>query len=256
MGSAGWRGARRQDTRQCLHRAGQRDELRAHATACVRRQVERLGAKQTNFAVEADEIDRTAGFRQSADDTDRVRQCCGQRTHFGEWIVCCGIGHLRRLKRSAITEPFTAAPSLINRAFNRAEQTVAHGPEAHRPVRSGRAAAGLGRSAPDSVGAEHRQREHAGIQAARYQVFAATLGDTGISPARTQPNHLAGTVGTTAANEVVDRTHMQSPDGNAVALDEQIVKVADTETTHALVTAIYRKYLGMFATALGRTSSG
>jgi flagellar basal-body rod protein FlgB len=49
---------------------------------------------------------------------------------------------------------------------------------------------------------------------------------------------------------------MQSPDGNAVALDEQIVKVADTETTHALVTAIYRKYLGMFATALGRTSSG
>ena len=76
------------------------------------------------------------------------------------------------------------------------------------------------------------------------------------APVRTQPNHLAGTTGTTAANEVVDRTHMQSPDGNAVALDEQLVKVADTETTHALVTAIYRKYLGMFATALGRTSSG
>ncbi len=86
--------------------------------------------------------------------------------------------------------------------------------------------------------------------------FAATLGDGGIGPVRTLPNHLAGTTGTMAAKEVVDRTHMQSPDGNAVALDEQIVKVADTETTHALVTAIYRKYLGMFATALGRTSSG
>ena len=60
----------------------------------------------------------------------------------------------------------------------------------------------------------------------------------------------------TAPDEVVDRTHTQSPDGNAVALDEQLVKVADTETTHALVTTIYRKYLGMFSMALGRNSSG
>ena len=60
----------------------------------------------------------------------------------------------------------------------------------------------------------------------------------------------------TSPNEVVDRTHTQSPDGNAVALDEQLVKVADTETTHALVTTIYKKYLGMFSMALGRASSG
>ena len=54
---------------------------------------------------------------------------------------------------------------------------------------------------------------------------------------------------------MVDRTQTQSPDGNAVALDEQLVKVADTETAHALVTTIYRTYLGMFNTALGRSSS-
>jgi flagellar basal-body rod protein FlgB len=85
--------------------------------------------------------------------------------------------------------------------------------------------------------------------------FAATLSGAGsVVPARTQPNHLSGTIATTQ-NEVVDRTHQQSPDGNAIALDEQLVKVADTETTHALVTTIYRKYLGMFNTALGRTSS-
>jgi hypothetical protein len=36
----------------------------------------------------------------------------------------------------------------------------------------------------------------------------------------------------------------------------QLVKVADTDTTHALVTAIYRAYLGMCNTAIGRTSSG
>jgi flagellar basal-body rod protein FlgB len=48
---------------------------------------------------------------------------------------------------------------------------------------------------------------------------------------------------------------MHSPDGNAVSLDEQLVKLADTETSHSLVTSIYRAYLGRFNTALGRTSS-
>jgi flagellar basal-body rod protein FlgB len=89
------------------------------------------------------------------------------------------------------------------------------------------------------------------------QSFAATLGDASVvAPVRTQPNHLAGTAGPMAPNEVVDRTHTQSPDGNAVALDEQIMKVAETDTTHSLVTTIYRAYIGMFNTALGRTSSG
>ena len=86
--------------------------------------------------------------------------------------------------------------------------------------------------------------------------FAATLDSAvGVSIERTQPNHLSGTAGTASPNEVVDRSHTQSPDGNAVALDEQLVKVADTETAHALVTTIYRKYLSMFNTALGRGSS-
>ena len=34
------------------------------------------------------------------------------------------------------------------------------------------------------------------------------------------------------------------------------MKVADTDTAHALVITIYRKYLGMFSMALGRNSSG
>ena len=86
--------------------------------------------------------------------------------------------------------------------------------------------------------------------------FAATLGGAiAIAQVRTHPNHL-GTAGATALGEVVDRTHTQSPDGNAVALDEQLMKVADTDTAHALVITIYRKYLGMFSMALGRNSSG
>jgi flagellar basal-body rod protein FlgB len=85
------------------------------------------------------------------------------------------------------------------------------------------------------------------------QAFATKLAQAqSIAPARTQPNHLAGTTAPAAPNEVVDRTHLHSADGNAVSLDEQLVKLADTETAHSLVTSIYRAYLGMFNTALGR----
>ena len=75
-----------------------------------------------------------------------------------------------------------------------------------------------------------------------------------VAPARTQPGHLAGTLTVAAPNEVVDRSHLHAADGNAVSLDEQLVKLADTETTHSFVTSIYRTYLGMFNTALGHTS--
>ncbi len=102
----------------------------------------------------------------------------------------------------------------------------------------------------------------ANVNTPRYQPhdlhpFAATLDRAqGVAPARTQPHHMAGSVASRAPNEFVERTHSQSPDGNAVTLDVQLLKVADTETTHALVTTIYRKYLGMFSMALGRGGSG
>ncbi|MEJ0016541.1 MAG: flagellar basal body protein [Acetobacteraceae bacterium] len=77
-----------------------------------------------------------------------------------------------------------------------------------------------------------------------------------VAPLRTQPRHLAGTLAVAVPNEVVDRAHAQSPDGNAVTLDEQLVKISETENTHRLATAIYRKYLGMFSMALGRAGAG
>jgi flagellar basal-body rod protein FlgB len=41
-------------------------------------------------------------------------------------------------------------------------------------------------------------------------------------------------------------------DGNRVALDEQLMKVSDTEIHQGLTSSLYRKYLGLFRTALGR----
>ena len=50
-----------------------------------------------------------------------------------------------------------------------------------------------------------------------------------------------------------DRTNAaKSIDGNAVVLDEQLEKVAETDAAHQLAMGLYKKYVGMFKTALGR----
>ncbi|MFC7544529.1 hypothetical protein ACFQU2_41030 [Siccirubricoccus deserti] len=44
----------------------------------------------------------------------------------------------------------------------------------------------------------------------------------------------------------------RAPNGNAVSLDREAMRVADTDTAHALATGLHRRWLGMFRTALGR----
>ena len=43
-----------------------------------------------------------------------------------------------------------------------------------------------------------------------------------------------------------------APDGNAVSLDDQLARLADTETAHDLASDIYKKYLSFFRLAIGR----
>lgn len=45
----------------------------------------------------------------------------------------------------------------------------------------------------------------------------------------------------------------KSLDGNAVALDEQLEKVAETDTAQQLASNLYKKYVGLFRTAIGRS---
>jgi flagellar basal-body rod protein FlgB len=83
--------------------------------------------------------------------------------------------------------------------------------------------------------------------------FASNLGRPGAAaPRRTQPNHLPGPARTGQHPEITPRPHARSPDGNAVAIDEQLMKIADTETAQGTTTMIHRKYMGFFALALGR----
>lgn len=68
---------------------------------------------------------------------------------------------------------------------------------------------------------------------------------------RTDPSHLAGTISPDLLAGTSKFTG-QAPDGNAVSLDQELRKVADTDTAQSLVSAIYKSYLGLFRTALGQ----
>ena len=82
--------------------------------------------------------------------------------------------------------------------------------------------------------------------------FAKVLAHT--SPeaalARTDPTHLAGSNSAQSARLI--RPRERAPDGNSVSMEDQLTKVADTASTQELVANLYRKYHGMFRTALGR----
>ncbi len=84
--------------------------------------------------------------------------------------------------------------------------------------------------------------------------FASSLAaQTGIGLAQTQPGDLPGTADDILSGDTITPT-ARSQDGNAVALDQQLAEVADSQTEQKLVTSIYQTYLGMFNTALGHSS--
>lgn len=86
--------------------------------------------------------------------------------------------------------------------------------------------------------------------------FAETLSGAspGVALAQTNTRHIApgGEADPRARRE--RRLAEQTLDGNAVSLDREAIRIADTETAHALAVALHRRFLGMFRTALGRNS--
>lgn len=88
-----------------------------------------------------------------------------------------------------------------------------------------------------------------GWKARDLKPFAAALGAATVTPLRTDRAHLAA--GPPGAASVVLKGE-RAPDGNTVKLDEQLTRVAETETTNTMVANIYTKYLGLFRLALGR----
>lgn len=75
-------------------------------------------------------------------------------------------------------------------------------------------------------------------------------GTTGL--ARTSDRHMAGARDTAQARPDRAATD-RAPNGNGVSLDREAMRVADTDTAHALATGLYRRWVGLFRTALGRS---
>jgi len=94
-----------------------------------------------------------------------------------------------------------------------------------------------------------------GWQARDLSPFAAHLAAAGAAApagelAQTSPMHLAAPGGDAA--HPATRLAERAPDGNAVSLDKELTRIAETETAHDLASDLYRKYLGLFRTAIGR----
>lgn len=70
----------------------------------------------------------------------------------------------------------------------------------------------------------------------------------------TLKSHLAGGKRPGGAYKVVTtaKPYETSPTGNAVVLEEQMMKVSETGMGHRLATELYKKHLGMLKIAIGR----
>ena len=82
--------------------------------------------------------------------------------------------------------------------------------------------------------------------------FADQLSQITMQAARTDPAHFSIDSGSGIAG-VQTVAHERAPDGNAVSMQEQLMKVANTESSQELVTNLYAKYLGFFRLALGHS---
>jgi flagellar basal-body rod protein FlgB len=90
-----------------------------------------------------------------------------------------------------------------------------------------------------------------GYVAKDLQPFAESLARALPDLAVTSPMHLTG-VSAVGRTDPRQRPTARAPDGNAVSMDEQLTKVADTDGAQALVTNLYHKYLGLYRMALGK----
>ena len=90
-----------------------------------------------------------------------------------------------------------------------------------------------------------------GYEARDLKPFASFLDHKVVPLAATNPLHLAA-LSDPAEQAQGGIVTERAPDGNAVSLDSELTKLADTGNMHELATNLYTKYLGMFRLALGK----
>ncbi len=75
-----------------------------------------------------------------------------------------------------------------------------------------------------------------------------------VAPARTNKKHLTGTVAPAGDFDPkkTKKTYETAPVGNSVVIEEQMMKVSDTQMNYNMVVNLYRKHIDLFKTAIGR----
>ena len=79
---------------------------------------------------------------------------------------------------------------------------------------------------------------------------AVTGGALGIG--RTDPNHLVGASTRSGEDPLQARRFEVTPSGNAVSLEDEMLKVAQNQSDYQLAASLYQKSLQMLRTAVGR----
>lgn len=70
------------------------------------------------------------------------------------------------------------------------------------------------------------------------------------APSRTHPGHQGPTPGQPQVK--LEPRAETSPDGNGVALDRELARLAETELEHGFATGLHRRFATMLRAALGR----
>ena len=90
------------------------------------------------------------------------------------------------------------------------------------------------------------------FQARDLSPFETLLAPAPVGPTLTNARHLRGRVQDASLTRSVPEE--RAPDGNAVNVETELTKVADDETNAALVGNLWKSYMGLYLTALGRST--
>jgi flagellar basal-body rod protein FlgB len=84
-------------------------------------------------------------------------------------------------------------------------------------------------------------------------VLKATQPANHVAMARTDSNHIAARHEPAKFRDQKSKeTFEEAPSGNSVVLEEQLMKVSETQTDFRMATSLYHKHIGMIKDALGR----
>ena len=84
----------------------------------------------------------------------------------------------------------------------------------------------------------------------------AVASSAAMGPARTNAAHLGGGGGKLGAGMAVTKADdwEKTPEGNAVVLEDQMLKISENQMDYQLATTLYSRGLGLLKTAIGRRS--